>query len=308
MDQPQSSLSTIDIPLREFYVYALIDPRHGSIFYVGKGKRERVLHHAGQVVITDAFKDCDDGEVNSNSDQSRTEKEQRIAEIKIAGLDVIERVLARFNTKDEAFAVESVLIHWVYGRKQEGGKLANIQAGHNHNHVRRKGNLDQCEYLDVVKQMRSEPGVYGSAELKKLQDNQIPTIAVETVEQLRASLPMRLRHLTISDPIVIDSGRWVGADVHMDEPDVILRLQFSPKKITTNLRPADEGKKAGRKAFVNRVIGMGLQPLGNDRYCWIDDWCNNGLKFDDYQHIIQRIALAYDTLNESRTQVESQVN
>jgi hypothetical protein len=303
MVQQQSSLNTIDIPLREFYVYALIDPRDGSIFYVGKGKRERILHHAAQVVIDEAFKDCDNSEVNSNSDQSRTEKELRIAEIKMASLSVIERVLARFNTEDEAFAVESVLIHWVYGRKQEGGALTNIQAGHNHNNVRRKGNLDQCEYLDVVKQMRSEPGVYGSTELKKLQDNQIPSIAVETVEQLRVLLPLRLQHLKISDPVVIESGRWVGADVEIDEPNIILRLQFSPKKLTTNLRPADEGKKIGRKAFVDRVSAMGLKPLGNDRYCWIDDWCNNGLKFDDYKHIIERIAVAYDMLSGSRKSV-----
>ena len=308
MIQPQSSLNTIDIPLKEFYVYALIDPRDGSIFYVGKGKRERILHHAGQVVIAEVFEDCDDSEVNSNTDQSRTEKEQRIAEIKVAGLDVIERVLARFKTEDEAYAVEPVLIHWVYGRKQEGGMLTNIQAGHNHHHVRRKGNLTQCEYLDVVKQMRSEPGVYGSSELKKLLDNQIPTIAVETVQQLRSQLPPRMWHVKITDPVVIESGRWVGADVEMDESAVILRLQFSPNKLVTNLRPAEEGKKAGRQAFVDRVSAIGLKPMGNDRYCWIDDWCNNGLKFDDYQHIIQRIALAYDTLKASRTQVESQVN
>lgn len=302
MVQQQSHLDTIDIPLREFYVYALIDPRNDSIFYVGKGKRERILHHAGQVVIPDAFKDCDDSEVNSNSDQSKTEKEQRIFEIKMAGLNVIERVLARFNTEGEAYAVESVLIHWVYGRKQENGMLTNIQAGHNHSHVRRKGNLDQCEYLDVVKKMRSEPGDYSSTSWQRLLDNQIPTIAVETVQQLRSQLPARMRHVKITDPVRIESGRWVGAYVEMDEPAVILRLQFSPKKLFTNLRPAEEGTNAGRQAFVDRVSAIGLKPLGNDRYCWIDDWCNNGLKFDDYKHIIERIALAYDTLNESRTQ------
>jgi hypothetical protein len=308
MVQPQSTPNTIDIPLREFYVYALIDPRNGSIFYVGKGKRERILHHAGQVIVEEAFQDCDDSEDNSNVEQPRTEKEQRIAEIKIAGLAVIERVLARFNTADEAYAVESVLIHWVYGRKHEGGMLTNIQAGHNHNHVRRKGNLDQCEHLDVVKQMRSDPGVYGSTELKKLQDKQIPSIAIETVQQLRILLPQRMRHITITEPVVIESGRWVGADVGMDEPDVILRLQFSLQKLTTNLRPSDEGKKAGRQAFVDRVKAIGLEPLGGDRYCWIGDWCGNGLKFDDYHHMIERIAMAYDTLSGSRTQVESQVN
>jgi len=298
--QQQSGLETIDIPLRDFYVYALVDPRDSYIFYVGKGQRERVLHHAGQVVIEDAFRDRADDEDHSNEEAARTEKQQRIAEIKIAGLTVIERVLARFNTEDEAYAVESVLIHWVYGRKQEGGILTNVQAGHNHSHVRRKGNLDKCEYLDVVKKLRSEPGVYGSTSLKRLLDNQVPTIAVETVQKLRALLPAQMRHLMITEPVVIESGRWVGANVEMDEPDVILRLQFSPRQLVTNLRPSDEGRKAGRQGFVDRVTAIGLNPLGNDRYCWIGDWRNNGLSFDDYEHLVERVVLAYDTLSKSR--------
>lgn len=217
----------------------------------------------------------------------------------------MERVLARFNTEDEAYAVESVLIHWVYGRKQENGILTNVQAGHNHSHVRRKGNLDRCEYLDVVKKLRSEPGVYGSTSLQRLLDNQVPSIAVETVQQLRSLLPTRMGHLTITDPVVIESGRWVGANVEMDEPHVILRLQFSPIQLVTNLRPVDEGRKAGRQGFVDRVSAIGLKPMGNDRYCWIGDWRNNGLKFDDYENLVERVALAYDTLSESRNPIRS---
>ena len=118
----------------EFYVYALIDPRNGSIFYLGKGKRQRVMHHASRLTIEVAFRDCNDSESSSDFEQSRTEKEQKIADIKMAGLDVTERVLARFKTEHEAYAVESVLIHWIYGRKQDGGTLTNIQAGHNHIH------------------------------------------------------------------------------------------------------------------------------------------------------------------------------
>lgn len=62
MTQQHTGLETIDIPLREFYVYALVDPRNDGIFYVGKGQRERVLHHAGQVVVEDTFRDRADGE------------------------------------------------------------------------------------------------------------------------------------------------------------------------------------------------------------------------------------------------------
>ena len=53
--------------LREFYVYALVDPRGDSIFYVGKGQTERVLHDAGQVVVEDAFRDRADSEERRQS-------------------------------------------------------------------------------------------------------------------------------------------------------------------------------------------------------------------------------------------------
>ena len=76
MMQLQTVPNTIDIPLRMVYVYALIDPRSDSIFYVGKGQRERILHHAGQVVVVEhPFQDNVDNEDNSNTEAPRTEKE-----------------------------------------------------------------------------------------------------------------------------------------------------------------------------------------------------------------------------------------
>ena len=53
--------------LGELYVYALVDPRGDSIFYVGKGQSERVLHHAGQVVVEDTFRDRADNEEGRQS-------------------------------------------------------------------------------------------------------------------------------------------------------------------------------------------------------------------------------------------------
>lgn len=38
--------STSIIEKLAYYVYCLIDPRDGNIFYVGKGVGNRVFHHA----------------------------------------------------------------------------------------------------------------------------------------------------------------------------------------------------------------------------------------------------------------------
>ena len=34
----------------EWYVYALIDPRDGRLFYIGKGKGNRVFAHAHEAI------------------------------------------------------------------------------------------------------------------------------------------------------------------------------------------------------------------------------------------------------------------
>lgn len=82
-------------PLRLFYVYTLIDPRCGSVFYVGKGKGKRHSAHVAEwrrgVVV--------------NPDKS-----MRIGEIMRAGLKVEERIVARDLTEEEALDGERHLI------------------------------------------------------------------------------------------------------------------------------------------------------------------------------------------------------
>jgi hypothetical protein len=107
-------------PSYMYYVYVLIDGRDGSVFYVGKGKDSRIFQHEKEV----------------HRGLSETEKQKRIETILKSGSAVVPLVVGHYRTEKQALAVESTLIHWVYGR----GTLTNDQSGHGCLSIRPKGN------------------------------------------------------------------------------------------------------------------------------------------------------------------------
>lgn len=81
------------------YVYRLIDPRDGETFYVGKGRENRVFHHAIEARI-----------VGDQSSDIMGPKLDLIREIQSEGREV-EYVIHRHGMDDDtAFHVESALI------------------------------------------------------------------------------------------------------------------------------------------------------------------------------------------------------
>ncbi|MBD5608557.1 MAG: hypothetical protein HDQ93_06885 [Desulfovibrio sp.] len=82
-------------PSAGFYVYALIDPRDKSIFYIGKGIGGRVLKHEERT--------------RRGVIQNR-KKVERIQAIFAAGLKVEKRILAALESEELALALEDHLI------------------------------------------------------------------------------------------------------------------------------------------------------------------------------------------------------
>ncbi len=102
--------------LNGYYVYALIDPRTDSIFYIGKGIGDRVFAH--------------EIEQDKNS-ESEKRKLQTIRAIEAKNL-CVKRILLNWGlTENEAFAAEASLINCLNFTKKEN--LTNIVAGH-HTH------------------------------------------------------------------------------------------------------------------------------------------------------------------------------
>ena len=75
-----------------YYVYALIDPRTKTPFYIGKGKDGRIHRHE---------KDAKNGE---------SPRHLIIREIWGYGLEVEKRICKTFNIEDDAYSYEKRLI------------------------------------------------------------------------------------------------------------------------------------------------------------------------------------------------------
>lgn len=88
-------------------MYRLIDPRDGSVFYVGKGSGKRILQHEA---------DAARGRIGNVA------KHERILAIWAAGLQVEREMVAEGLTESQAFDLERQLIG-------DRAGLANIQPG-----------------------------------------------------------------------------------------------------------------------------------------------------------------------------------
>ena len=83
------------VPESGFYCYFLIDPRDGKVFYVGKGKGNRVHSHA-RLAKTGAV--------------DNAQKFKRITDIFESGYKVLEVVFSAHEVEGDAFSVERHLI------------------------------------------------------------------------------------------------------------------------------------------------------------------------------------------------------
>jgi len=105
------------------YVYALRDPRDGEVFYVGKGKGERILQH-----VTESGK-------NPTSEKAKL---KRIKDIEANGLKVEHLFLRTGMDDDLAFAIEQAVIDaFLANRATSNGvsRLTNLVAGHEHHEL-----------------------------------------------------------------------------------------------------------------------------------------------------------------------------
>lgn len=154
--------------IKRHYVYELRNKTatESVVFYVGKGVEDRVESHVREVV----------NKLKNNSGID-SEKQRRIEELidKNTDGEIQELIVGRFDTDEEAKAVESTLIDWVYGKKN----LTNIASGSGSADIRRKGDFNPDNRLDDLRKR-----------MEKIEQNvkslSLPEAAEELREDLRA--------------------------------------------------------------------------------------------------------------------------
>ena len=102
-----------------YYVYCLVDPADGQVFYVGKGRGNRVFQHA----------------IHAELDKDAvSEKLDRIREIHARkdGNNHVQYYIVRHGLEErDAFEIESVLIDFLtYPQLNRESVMTNLQAGH----------------------------------------------------------------------------------------------------------------------------------------------------------------------------------
>ncbi len=122
------------------YVYALIDPRDNKIFYIGKGKTNRVFSHINEAIIN----------------PRETEKLETIRAIKNNNQKVKHFIIRHGLKETEAILIESVLIDFLTFKDfAEIAKIANIASGH-YSFNQGIKTVEECEILYNCEQLKKE--------------------------------------------------------------------------------------------------------------------------------------------------------
>ena len=262
-----------EIPLKPYYVYALIDPtQDNQIFYIGKGTKARGLDHIKE----------------AKEHEKKSLKLDRIRKIENQNSEVIVRVLGRFDTEPEAFAVEAILIHWVYGHES----LTNIRPGNGVNFIR---DIDQkfpeLKGIDIPKRLKISGKITTGYTQEKI-ERHASYNHFELAEELCDYLSLNNIPGINNEILGLENGRYVGftIDVNKSAQLVIQLTDTSTHNVIFNLKPITE-KKTDRDNFIKFVNTIPMLDYRNEgRYAKFSSWNDLKLTVEEHKEIYDVIS------------------
>jgi hypothetical protein len=237
------------------YVYMLVDPANHRPFYIGMGQGLRVNHHWAELKRRVAA-----GEVLQGA------KLERLEQIRRSGAEPLHRVIGRFETRDEAFAVEATLINWVY---DFDGDLTNENRGHGSDWIRPHGDLSERPGLDVLRQNGGRDGSFRRQKIENL----TRAGAYDFLEDLRMKLEASGFHpggfegeLRPYDPS--EANGYLGLSVQLSGVDFIIGFSSSKRPKITIATTDSTVANAARIARCGWNLGdpKNLKVRGRPRY------------------------------------------
>jgi len=235
---PSKPRGVAAMSLLPYYVYELKDPADFKTFYVGKGQRDRIDGHDSDLAV---------------SSELDAEKIRKIQQIRARDDNnaILKVIIGRFETEEEALAVEATLIKWVYGL----GHLTNKVQGHRSTYIRPNGAVtENISGIDREKKAFTYDGSYRQAQVSKITENRIE----EKLESLSVAIRIAIPNLEISNADVSnpqDPCVWVSGFSSVARLQV--KMQLTGKKVVVNLRPFRRDV-LGRKAFADLMDRSGF--------------------------------------------------
>jgi hypothetical protein len=211
------------------------------LFYIGKGQGRRIEDH-----LKDAMKD------NINSD--KINRLQTL--LKDNDFQSIAKVIGRYATASEAYAVESTLIKWVYGFEN----LTNEVHGHKHNNIRPKDCYDTLDNLDVPEKVVINTGDFTRLhkELNELHD--IEPKLLSLMKMLESNIPKNLKYR-------VDMSRPKDPSLYIQGHDYIIQLilrNSSNDNVVLNVKPVSE--KYEHFEQLSKKLGANISGSEKNKY------------------------------------------
>lgn len=154
----------------EYYVYALVNPDDKTIFYIGKGNKNRVFSHESENTT-----------VEEKQNILQSDKINIIKSIKDKNLEVEKYIISFGLSEAEAFQVENALINFtkIIGEtKISISKLANIVSGHRSE--KQKLSLKTFGRVETLQSSLSPEPV----DVKQLKGNKVMFVKIKLTEDL----------------------------------------------------------------------------------------------------------------------------
>lgn len=229
------------------YVYVLFDPFDNKPFYVGKGTGRRADAHMSEYSETDKVAKIQS--ITGRSDSSLNQ--------------VLVRIIGRFVTEKEAFAVEATLIKWVYGLSS----LTNLVHGHGSSSIRGTNDLSEIPGLDIERELRKYPMAFTSNAIK---DNK-----AHRIDQVLSGIKLAIEHnLPTLNVSGVDMTQPKDPCVYLQLGDLIrVQLIVRPRKngavpsVIFNIRPVSKRREICMK-FAELSKEYGYQVKGNKADCY----------------------------------------
>lgn len=290
-------------PMLPYYVYVLLNPLDkNKPFYVGKGMGQRVSQH-----FIDVERKLRKESNEEQFENIANEKLKIINEIRKSNKRPLELIIGRFETEDEAFAVESVLIHFVFGYEN----LTNIAGGHGRKLIRTKTDFESVLStatsqeviekrlgIDIERIFNMRDGSFKNEKIRKLMEaNAYDWLSILQDELTSNNFDWR----DFSAPgerrfHPSESNGYLAVIIRIGTID--FNVQFTAtKRMSIQVIYTESSKSQSSLVQLKRIkskLGLFLSPSkANEKYSWLEE----KVTYKDFSSLIKRLKELRDAIN-----------